>query len=210
MTDVDLLWDGIAMFVDHVMRRSVLRRAARRYLDHDWPIIPGAILTGKRYRCGPLCPTEACHPAVEQWEAAGPLRASDVDRWWSVLPFSVLLLTGSCFDVIEVPAHRGRSATRSGAPGPVAVTPAGRWMFFVRPGDALRPELDAQFDVVLHQRGSWIPAPPTFTPTGPVRWEVHPADVTWTLPDSYAVQRALDSSDRWQTVRDPTRRIRRR
>jgi hypothetical protein len=64
-------------------------------------------------------------------------------------------------------------------------------MFLVAPGDSLRPELAAHLDVVLHGPGSWVPAPPTRTPLGRVRWEVHPAVTGWRLPDPYAVQAAL-------------------
>jgi hypothetical protein len=115
---------------------------------------------------------------------------SDVDTWWEDTPFSVLLATGGAFDVIDTPARLGAPAARE-VTGPVAVTPAGRWMFLVAPGQSLRPELAAHLDVVMHGPGSWIPAPPTRTPHGPVRWEVAPAGVHWRLPDPYEVQHRL-------------------
>jgi hypothetical protein len=64
-------------------------------------------------------------------------------------------------------------------------------MFLVTAGEALRPELAAQLDIVMHGTGSWIPAPPTRTPGGRIRWAVSPSATGWELPDSYAVQRAL-------------------
>ncbi|GAB3861177.1 hypothetical protein GCM10029963_65250 [Micromonospora andamanensis] len=64
-------------------------------------------------------------------------------------------------------------------------------MFLVRPGDPLRPELEHCFDVVLHGRGSWVPAPPTRLPEGQVRWAVAPEQARWQLPDSYLVQNTL-------------------
>jgi hypothetical protein len=182
-------------------RRSVMRRAALRFTDHGWPVVPGAPLIGGRYACSPLCPTVACHPALEDWENRATVDQSDVDEWWSAAAFSVLLATGHSFDVIEVPGHLGSPATRHAALGPVAVAPSGRWMFFVQTGDTLRPELDERLDVVLHAAGSWVPAPPTRSPIGNVRWAVHPGVTGWRLPDPYAVQRVLvtDISSRGRT-----------
>lgn len=181
------------------VRRTVLRRAAQRYADRGWRVVPGAALKDDRYICGPLCPTVACHPALDRWETAASYESADVDDWWARSPFSVLLATGYTFDVIEVPARIGAPATRSATLGPVAVAPTGRWMFLVEPGDCLRPELSAQLDVVLHGPGSWIPAPPTRTPGGRIRWETHPAVTSWQLPHSYAVQKVLVSQLRPST-----------
>ena len=175
------------------VQRTLLRRAAQRYADRGWRVVPGAALKDDRYVCGPLCPTVACHPAVDRWESAASNEASDVDGWWARLPCSVLLATGYTFDVIEVPARIGAAAARSATLGPVAVAPTGRWMFLVEPGDSLRPELSARLDVVLHGPGSWIPAPPTRTPGGRIRWEIHPAVTSWQLPNPYAVQKVLVS-----------------
>ena len=175
------------------VQRTMLRRAAQRYADRGWRVVPGAALKHDRYVCGPLCPTVACHPAVDRWEAAASYESADVDDWWARSPFSVLLATGYTFDVIEVPARIGAVAARSATLGPVAVVPTGRWMFLVEPGDCLRPELSAQLDVVLHGPGSWIPAPPTRTPGGRIRWEVHPSVTSWQVPNPYAVQKLLVS-----------------
>jgi hypothetical protein len=179
------------MHVAGLWQRSVLRRAALRYAEHGWQVIPGAVLINERYVCGPLCPTIAVHPAVDQWETAASSESSDVDGWWRNAPYSVLLATGGAFDVIDVPALVGAAALRRIRTAPVAVNPDGRWMFLVAPGSALRPELSAQHDVVLHGRGSWIPAPPTRTPAGKVHWEVHPGDVGWRVPESHALQQIL-------------------
>ncbi len=178
------------MHVGRRWQRTVLKRAAQRYAEHGWRVVPGAVLIDDRYVCGPLCPTVACHPAVENWETAASSDSSDVDDWWANAAFSVLLATGDLFDVIEVPARIGAPAAHS-ARSPVAITPTGRWMFLTTPGDGLRPDLAARLDLVLHGRGSWIPAPPTRTPHGRIRWHVHPAAMAWRLPASYAVQRVL-------------------
>ncbi|WP_305789363.1 bifunctional DNA primase/polymerase [Symbioplanes lichenis] len=87
------------------------------------------------------------------------------------------------------PLVDGLAGSRRGdARGPVAVTPDGRWIFLVRPGAALRPELTTCLDVLLHGRGSWIPAAPSRTPEGPVRWAVAPEQNAWRLPESGIVQ----------------------
>lgn len=175
------------------VRRTLLRRAAQRYADRGWRVVPGAALKADRYVCGPLCPTVACHPAVDRWESVASYESADVDYWWARSPFSVLLATGYTFDVIEMPARIGAAAARSAILGPVAVTPTGRWMFLVEPGDCLHPELSTQLDVVLHGQGSWIPAPPTRTPGGRIRWQIHPAVTSWQLPNPGAVQKVLVS-----------------
>lgn len=184
-----------------LLARAGARRAATRYAQHDWPVIPGAFLIDKRYVCGPLCPTVGCHPAIADWEGEASTDTGVINRWWHGAAYSVLLATGKSFDVIDVPARLGGPALEAtGRPttlalhpaaGPVAVTPAGRWMFFVAPGHGLRPELSAQLDVVLHGLGSWVPAAGTRTPCGRVRWAVAPSQVAWRLPDPYALQRVL-------------------
>jgi hypothetical protein len=65
-------------------------------------------------------------------------------------------------------------------------------MFLVRPAAALCPELAERPDVVLHGKGSWIPAPPTMTPDGRVRWLVDPEEVSWRVPPAPVVQARLD------------------
>lgn len=188
------------------INRIRLRRAALRYADAGWDVTPGACFVGSRFTCERLgCLTLGCHPALERWDADGashdPLQ---VTAWWRTVPHTVLLPTGRAFDVLEVPGWVGLHALaaaralraiegpgRGQVRGPVAVTPTGRWMFLVRPGDPLRPELDGEADMLLHNRGSWVPAPPTQLAEGPVRWLVAPEENHWRLPDSYAVQRLL-------------------
>jgi hypothetical protein len=129
---------------------------------------------------------------VDEWAKVASSDLSDVDSWWARAAFSVLFATGHFFDVIEAPARLVAPLVHNGwFSAPIAVTPEGRWMLLVAPGEALRPELDAQLDVVLHGTGSWVPAPPTRTPRGRVRWVIHPQQVGWRLPDPYVVQTAL-------------------
>ena len=185
--------------------RVRIRRVAMRYAVHGWSVTPGACLARHRFVCGRAgCPTTGCHPATEDWEDTASVDPVRVAAWWRSRPHSVLLATGRAFDVIEVPAYLGQYVLDTANPhpalagpdqdrvrGPVAVTPNGRWMFLVRPGDPLRPELSSCLYILRHRTGSWIPAPPTRLPEGAVRWAVAPEETRWRLPGSYAVQELL-------------------
>jgi hypothetical protein len=188
-----------------VLDRLLLRRAALRYAAHGWAVTPGACLTGHRFACGrPGCPIMGCHPAIESWADDASTDAVQVAHWWRRRPYTVLLATGWTFDALEVPAALGLRALgtarlhagvlgpdRADVRGPVVVTPEGRWMFLVKRGAPVRSELDTCLDVVRHGRGSWIPAAPSRTPAGPIRWAVSPEQVHWRLPDPQAVQAML-------------------
>ncbi len=171
--------------------KTRLRRAALRYAGHGWPVVPGAVRLAGRYRCESGCPTIACHPDWPEWEPTATTDPDWVAALWAQRPRAVLLATGYAFDVLEVPAFLGRAAERGPGRSPVAVTGAGRWMFLVPPRAGLRPELAERADVVLHGRGSWIPAPPTPTAEGRVRWLVDPEEVHWRLPDPGVLQAKL-------------------
>lgn len=180
-----------------IMMRLRLRRAALRLADHGWSITPGACLRADRFDCGrPGCPTTACHPALESWEAAASRDPARITQWWRYAPHSVLLPTGDAFDVLEIGAPLGALALASphwSGPrrGPVATTPTGRWMFMVQPGEPLCDRLAGELSVVRHGRGSWVPAPPTRLVGGRVRWTVPPQEVRWRLPTGEQVQRLL-------------------
>ncbi|MGC5032207.1 bifunctional DNA primase/polymerase [Micromonospora sp. DT229] len=196
------MWGNVGPRVAHLspLERVRLRRVAVRYAMHGWEVTPGACLARSRFVCGRAgCPTVGCHPALENWEHAASADPARVANWWRARPYSVLLPTGHSFDVLEIPADLGRrvlEAVRAhpagpGVRGPVLITPTGRWMFLVRPGDPLRPELEHCLQVVRHGPGSWIAAPPTRLPEGQVRWVVAPEQARWQLPDSYLVQNTL-------------------
>lgn len=177
-----------------MIQRLRLRRAARRYADHDWPVVPGARLSGDRFDCDQIgCPTVTCHPAVVDWERQALLDPDRIAGWWQRSEYGVLLATGHTFDVLEVAGPVGRKLARE-VHGPVAVAPNGkqahRWMFVLRSGAGLLPALAGNSAVVLHRAGSWIPAPPTPLPTGAVRWVTRPGEYAWEPADPVWVQRA--------------------
>ena len=173
------------------LRQGRLRRVAVRYAEHGWDVVPGAVRCGDRFRCVSQCPTTACHPDWTSWELTATRDPEWVWALWAFRPRAILLATGRRFDVLEVPAYLGAGMARGAVRGPVAVTGAGRWMFLVRPRAALCRDLADRPDVVLHGKGSWIPAPPTLTLEGRVRWLVHPEEVSWQLPDAHVVQAQL-------------------
>jgi hypothetical protein len=175
----------------HPLRRARLRRAAIRFARHGWDVVPGACLAGERFACDePGCHAVTCHPDRADWAGVAGHDVPAVRAWWRDRPRAVLLATGRAFDAIEVPAELGRFAVGQ-VQGPVAVAPAGRWLFLVRPGQPLRSELQGRLNIVLHGPGSWVAAPPTPLPGGRMRWEVSPEEYDWRLPEPYSVQAVL-------------------
>jgi hypothetical protein len=178
------------------LRRARLRHAALTYGRHGWKVLAGSRLCGNRFSCGPGCGTVACHPVEQPWDNTATSDAAAIAQRWRKSPYSVLLATGEAFDVVEVPAYIG--ALAEGAQlGPIVVMPTGPWMYLVRPGEPLHPELASHHDVVLHGGDSWIPAPPIPTPEGRVRWVVAPHENDWRLPDPRMVQSALVATLPW-------------
>ncbi len=177
-------------------RRVQLRHAARQYVAHEWSVLAGSRLCGERFSCGPGCRIESCHPIPCHPADEPPPRlrtSAAVERTWAASPHSVLLATGEAFDVVDVPAYIG-ALSPDAVRGPVAVTPIGRWLFFVRTGVPLRRELAMHSDVVLHGTNSWVPAPPVRSPRGRVRWVMSPRETRWRLPAAESVQRTLVAS----------------
>jgi Bifunctional DNA primase/polymerase, N-terminal len=175
------------------MRRLRLRRAATAYAQHGWPVVAGACVLGDRFTCGLGCQTVECHPAVSPWEEHATTDVSAIAETWQIKPLSVLLATGTAFDVLEVPADvASLAAPGTAARGPVACTPSDRWMFLVRAGGRLSSELATGHRAVLHTDRSWIPAPPLRAPSGGrVRWAVTPRAAGWRVPSLDEVQEAI-------------------
>ena len=104
-----------------------------------------------------------------------------LDHGWPVVEKSadtLMLITGSALDVLEVPAVIGRGICAQLRAAdivvPVAATPTGSWWYPVTPGSALPAVLREAEDVVLHA-GDAIAAPPSQVPDGWVHWRVPPA-----------------------------------
>lgn len=168
-----------------MLLRMRLRTAARRFGDHGWPVTPGSFFNGERMACDrATCWATSCHPLLPDWTSN-----TDSSDWWNERPHAVLLTTGNVFDVIEVPGLLGAKVT--GVFGPIALLPTRRWMFFVRSGSTLRPELEHRLDIVHHGVDSWVPAPPTLLAEGSVRWHLSPQQAGWNLPAATDVQRAM-------------------
>jgi len=179
------------MFPSRPLRRAVLRRAATRYAEHGWDVVPGACLAGDRFVCDEAgCHAVTCHPASASWEAAAGHDTATVRAAWRRRPYGVLLASGRGVDALEVTAGLGRFALGQ-AQGPVAVAPSGRWVFLVRPSRRRHRELLDRSDVVLHSANSWVVLPPTPLPGGRMRWEVDPDEVGWRLPDPDDLQALL-------------------
>lgn len=173
-----------------MLTRVRLRAAAGRFADHGWPVTPGSYFNGERMACDrSTCWATSCHPVLPDWDSNSEV---DFGQWWRDRPHAVLLPTGRLFDAIEVPSLLGVKVR--GVAAPIAVMPDARWLFLVRSGVPLRPELEHRFDIVRHAAGSWIPAPPTVLPEGQVRWQLSPHQLGWELPDSQEVQEAMISA----------------
>ena len=104
-----------------------------------------------------------------------------LDHGWPVVEEcadTLMLITGSALDVLEVPAAIGRGICAQLRAAdivvPVAATPTGSWWYPVTPGAALPAVLREARDVVLHA-GDAIAAPPSQVPDGWVHWRVPPA-----------------------------------
>ena len=104
-----------------------------------------------------------------------------LDHGWPVVEKgadTLMLITGSALDVLEVPAAIGRGICAQLRAAdivvPVAATPTGSWWYPVTPGSALPAGLREAEDVVLHA-GDAIAAPPSQVPDGWVHWRVPPA-----------------------------------
>jgi hypothetical protein len=178
---------------DSAEYRAELKAGALTLAEHGWPLLPGTYWQANRWTGMPDAPRFGPTPCVSAGEATDELET--ITSWWSELPYSVLVATGSVVDVIEVSALAGRrvcAALRErGVVVPVATSPIGRWWFAVGAGEALRPELAARLDVTLHGRGSVVAAPPTLGPQGSMTWRVPPAACGWRLPDACDLQAAM-------------------
>ncbi|MEU8512505.1 bifunctional DNA primase/polymerase [Kitasatospora sp. NPDC048722] len=166
-------------------RSARLTAALESAVDHRWPVVPGAVLSGGLCSCGdPDCPVPGAHPHDP------PLLAATTDarmvRWWwerRSPDAPVLAATGRAVSAVSLPALAGaRALAYLGALrlplGPVLAMP-GRYALLVAPYslDALG-EMLAQLPWVpgslhYHGPGGFLPLPPG-AGAGPVRWVLAP------------------------------------
>lgn len=150
-----------------------LRSAALAYVEVGWPIV-------------------ALAPAGDQvvsWMSPGDV--VEAAEWWSDRPYGIGVRTGEAFDVAEVSTTAGELLLaelrqRLRLPVPVFEIPRRGWLFPVTPGAQLIAELVLLGRRLrLHQRGGWVPVPPTPLLGGPVAWISR-----GTVPHSVTVQQA--------------------
>lgn len=174
------------------------RAAAVDLAQHGWPVLPGTYQLAEHGAWLGRPGAARLEPVAALWQLATTTNPDLAMEWWTRRPYSVLLACGAGVDGVEVPAAHGQRALGQLSPaqrGPVAVTPFGSWLFFVRSDDEpLRPELAANAHAQLHASGAWLPIPPTARDGLPYRWRVPPNAVGWALPASAQVERVLVAS----------------
>lgn len=175
-----------------------IRAAAVELAGHGWPVLPGTYQLVEHGSWLGKAGAGGLEPAAALWQQAATTNPDVALDWWTRRPYSVLLVCGIAVSAVEVPATHGQRALPQLSPserGPVAITPFGSWLFFVRSdGEPLRPELAANAHAHLHAVGTWLPLPPTAREGLPYRWAVPPSAVSWVLPTSTDVQQDLVAS----------------
>jgi hypothetical protein len=178
--------------------------------DRHWEVVPGTRLIDgdgpAHCSCGDRhCPLPGAHPAEDDWRRRASAGPGVVRRWWTEQPASSILLpTGSAFDVLDVPEVAGCLALarmeRMGLQlGPVVAVPAvvglpGRRLhFLVLPGVAAKlPEMlrklgwaPGRLDLVARGEGDFVVAPPSRVgPFGFAQWARPPSAINRWLPDA--------------------------
>ena len=125
------------------------------------------------------------------------------DHGWPVVvqgDSTVMLITGTALDVLEVPAAVGKLMCAvlrdAGAGVPVAATPTGSFFYPVTAGAALPAELRDVDGVHLHTAGATVLAPPSTVPDGWVHWRVSPALTGYRVPAAELILSAAADSVR--------------
>jgi hypothetical protein len=104
--------------------RIELRAEAIGLASRGWPVVPGTYPTEGRQWDGP-------RPVREDWAELLGAHPQRVAQWWTGVPYSVLVATGSVVDAVEVDDDLGRRAAgllrATGRPAPILAMPNGRW-----------------------------------------------------------------------------------
>lgn len=198
-------------------QRRCLAQAALDYVEHGWPVIPGAwwSATAGRHVCDiPGCVSGALHPAAIEVKTVAPMsppanladyalvaRSEIVDRWRQH-PYTILLPTGIACDVIEAPVSAVLSALprHDAAFGPVAYVDRIAYIFVrISPDVSGTAPISVDSPVgvgslMLHGAGSWVPLPPSTISGVGCLWWLPAAERAWQLPCRDAVLDALAGS----------------
>src|SRR3954453_20377533 len=125
------------------------------------------------------------------------------DHGWPVVeesPSTLLLITGTALDVLEVPTEIGKRMCAvlraAGAVVPVAATPTGTWWYPISPGSPLRTELRDVARVRLRTAGAVVLPQPSTVPDGWAHWRGSPALTGYRVPSAEAALRAAADSVR--------------
>ncbi len=193
--------------------REQMASAAREYAAMGWPVCQGAHplagtarahAGGRACSCDRVgCPAPGAHPVSPAWQMQATEDPAVAEEWWSAVPENnVILVTGRVFDVLDVPVTAGLDALsqmeRAGTPpGPVAVGPDERALFFVAtrgaPGmqdewwschlDCVPDDMTETAGLRWHCRNSYVLAPPSRHGVGLVARWLYPPD-SRPLPDA--------------------------
>ncbi|MBQ0928624.1 bifunctional DNA primase/polymerase [Saccharopolyspora endophytica] len=175
-----------------------IRSAACELAQHGWAVLPGTYQLAEHGAWLGSPGAVTLEPIPGFGRASEPTTMAMAMEWWTRRPYSVLLACGAGINAVEVTATHGNRVLKElagSAGGPVAVTPVGSWVFFVREDDVpLNPELVADAPGRWYASGSWIPLPPTRRDGLPYRWKVSPEATGWVLPTSSQLQSAFRTS----------------
>lgn len=157
--------------VNRRYERLALLNAARAYMRHGWPVIPGAwwSLQECRHVCDiPGCRSGGLHPGALDTGPVSPLNPpsnladyaltseQDIRTRWGLHPYSVLMPTGITCDVIELPSI---TAHRIWAEGSIAALHAPAAQLEASPGSAeTKSSGDDAVMFVVTQTGETIPS----------------------------------------------------
>jgi hypothetical protein len=184
-----------------------------RFLQLGLPVVPAAATSGGSCTCDRVgCPTPGAHPLSRAWQSEASADQVQLALWHVRHPeANYVSPTGRTHDVLDVPAEAGERALQQilvagTGLGPVAEAD-GRYLFFTAP--RTDPDLDGLGDVDdewwsseldcrpetlqehpglrWHDRGSYVPVPPSVSLSGrKARWVYWPVEGT-PLPDSLVV-----------------------
>lgn len=185
-----------------------------RLIGLGLPVVPAAAPLDGGCSCDRVgCPTPGAHPLSRAWQSEASADPAQLERWRLRHPeANYVSPTGRTHDVLDVDSTIGEAALQrilvaGTGVGPVAQAD-GRHLFFTAPRVNLdaeesddewwssdldcRPEtLDEHPDLRWHNRGSYVPVPPSTAYSGRrARWVYWPVEGT-PLPDAVLVLEVL-------------------